>query len=228
MSPIPLHTPIQGFSAVWAPGTDMAKDIIQRYFPPEPPTKGMDVRHIKFVDQLILHKGNKTNAYLSSGYKVKSKAVAAVNASRLLKNANVQRLLQFRMEQVRRKADVEVNQVRVIEEVNSLAYSNITDVLTWDCEGNIKIRPSHELSAKVSRTIKKIKVTRTEVPQKDGEPVVKINFEIEQHDKKGPLEILSRASKLVDSNKPPAAISINLNFAPSKNNGSSRRSPIDA
>ena len=177
---------------------------------------GMSLKMIAFVDQLILNKGDQTKAYLSEGYKVKCRDIAVINASRLLKNAKVQRLLQFHIEETRRRANIQIRQQRVVEELNSLAYSDLTDVLSWDCEGNITVKPSDELPPEISRTIKKVKITRTEIPQEDGEPVVKINFEIEQHDKKGSLEILSRASKLVDHQKPVAAGSVSIKCLTSK------------
>lgn len=41
-----------------------------------------------------------TDAYLKAGYKVKSKNVAKVNASRLLTNANVKKYIEERMKQI--------------------------------------------------------------------------------------------------------------------------------
>jgi|GEM_PF-2821783 len=194
----------------------MAKDLIQLFIPPEPPTKGMSQRHVKFVDEIILRRGDKAAAYLASGYKVKNRDVARRNASRLLKNARVQRLLQFRLEQARRKANVEVWQAQVIEELNRLAYSSLLDVARWD-ENGLTVINSDQLTPEAAACIKKLRMTKTVIPQKDGDPIERINIDLEMHDKRGALDLLARASNLVDHQKPPASVSISLNFAPSKN-----------
>lgn len=196
--------------------------LIQAFIPAEPPALD-DVRHQKFVDNLILLKGQKADAYLAAGFKVKSKAVAAANASRLLKNAKVQAFLSYRLEQLRDKEQVEVRQARIIRELNRLAFAKLTDVVQWDDEGRITITASDQLTPDQAAAIKKFKVQKRTTYTKDGDEIVDQQIEVELHDKKGPLEILSRIAKLVDGAKQPAAVVINLNLGGSADGGDRRK-----
>ncbi len=189
---------------------DEAKTI--SVFLEDDPVIGMDPKHVKFVDMLLFFKGDKGKAYKSAGYKVKSHDIARRNASRLLKNARIQRLLAHRIEKARQAANLEVKQARVIQELNWLAHSNIVDLVSWDSDGALNYKASDELPLHVQRSIKKIKVNETIIPQEGGDPIVRRSIEIEQHDKKGPLTLLAQASKLVSDTKPAAKVNMTFNL----------------
>lgn len=183
------------------------------FIPPELPTDGLSQLQVNFVDQLIIHKGNQTLAYLAAGYKVKSKEAAAVAASRLIRNVKVRKLLSFRLAQLREAQMIEVHQKRVIQELNRIAFSSPLDVAEWDSDGNVRVKGSDEMTHHELATIKKIKCTKTVKTSKDGTEYETTVLEIEQHDKKGALDILAKASKLVDNSKATVPVSISLNFS---------------
>lgn len=196
--------------------------LIEAFIPAEPPTLD-DVRHQKFVDNLILLKGQKADAYLAAGFKVKSKAVAAANAHRLLKNAKVQQFLLYRLEQIRDREQVEVRQARIIRELNRLAFSDLRDVIQWDGAGRISLTPSELLTPDQAAAVKKVKVRQSLRRSDDGDEIIDQQIEVELHDKKGPLEVLSRIAKLVDGAKQPAAVHINLNLGGPADGGDRRK-----
>jgi len=92
----------------------------------------------------------------------------------------------------------------VVQELEALASSEITDVLSWDEMGQVQIRASNELSPRARRTIKKVKVTQTQ----DG-----ANIEVEMHDKLTALRLLAKHRGLLEPNSDetrPSMIGINV------------------
>jgi len=97
----------------------------------------------------------------------------------------------------------------VRQELEAVAASQITDVLTWetDAAGNVTrvtVVPSERLSERARRAIKKVKV----VPGELGATI-----EIEMHDKLSALRVLARSEGLLDGNdddKRPSLVGINL------------------
>lgn len=79
-------------------------------------------QHQKFVSELLVDY-NLTRAYKAAGYRVKSNTVAAINASRLLKNANVAAFLKTRQQKLADK--FEVTQERVIREYARCAFLDV-------------------------------------------------------------------------------------------------------
>lgn len=190
----------------------MADKLLQ-VFLAEDPSADMDPRHVKFVDMLILFKGNQTKAYKSAGYKAKTDAQAAANASRLIRNDKVLRLLAHRIENARQTANMQLGQARVLRELNRLSFSSIREFASWDEGGaNFQLRASHDLSDEAAACIKKIENVKR-IVESDGETrVVEERTRIELYDKKGPLEMLAKASKLVSDTKLVAKVNITLNL----------------
>ena len=92
----------------------------------------------------------------------------------------------------------------VTQELTALAASEITDVLFWDETGRVTLTSADQLSSRVKKAIKKVKVT----PGKNGASV-----EVEMHDKIAPLRLLAKHTGMLDGvqdqNKP-SVIGINL------------------
>ena len=78
----------------------------------------------------------------------------------------------------------------IAEELVAMAMSNLTDVITWDDTGNVKVKASADIPENALRALKKVKVSYS----KDGSPTL----ELELHDKVKPLQILAKASGLLD------------------------------
>lgn len=92
----------------------------------------------------------------------------------------------------------------VLGELEALAASEITDVLSWDADGNVVFRGSDHLDARARKAIKKVKVT----PNQHGSAI-----EIEMHDKLSSLRLLAKHNGLLETDSGvnrPAMIGINL------------------
>jgi DNA-binding protein H-NS len=60
----------------------------------------------------------------------------------------------------------------VVQELEALSSSEITDVLSWDEMGRVQVRASDQLSPRARRAIKKVKIT----PSEEGNTI-----EVEMH-----------------------------------------------
>jgi hypothetical protein len=90
-----------------------------------------------------------------------------------------------------------------------MANTKITDIMTWDEDGNVKVRAAHQIPEAALQSIKKVSV-RTD---KDGNSYL----DIELYDKVGVLRLLAKASGLLDNpdeNDKPSVIDVNV-VAPS-------------
>jgi len=93
----------------------------------------------------------------------------------------------------------------IAQEIVGLAATSITDVVSWDENGNIRVKSSKSLKEYAARSIKKIK-TYTD---KDGNRQI----ELEMHDKVAMLRLLAKAAGLleVEQNQDrPSVIGINI------------------
>ena len=92
----------------------------------------------------------------------------------------------------------------VVQELEAIAASEVTDVLTWNADGHVAMKPSAELRHGARKAIKKVKVT----PTRQGSSI-----EVEMHDKMGALRMLAKHHGLLDSTSDinrPSVIGINL------------------
>lgn len=82
------------------------------------------------------------------------------------------------------------NKEAIAEELVAMAMSNLTDVIKWDDAGNVKVKASADIPENALRALKKVKVSYVK-----GEPTL----ELELHDKVKTLQILAKASGLLDT-----------------------------
>ena len=120
-----------------------------------------------------------------------------------LKNWGGVRSVQRRLE---RSATILENREAVAYSLLCMANTKITDVLTWDDEGNVKVKSSSAISDHALQAIKSIKV----IKGKDGAQTL----EVELYDKIGVLRLLAKASGLLDNpddgSEKPSVIGINV------------------
>jgi len=86
-----------------------------------------------------------------------------------------------------------------------MANTKITDIMTWDEMGNVKVKASHQIPDHALQAIKKVSV-RTD---KEGNSFL----DIELYDKVGVLRLLAKASGLLDNpdeNDKPIVIDVNV------------------
>jgi hypothetical protein len=90
-----------------------------------------------------------------------------------------------------------------------MANTKLTDIMTWDEDGQVKVKASRDIPEHALQAIKKIQVR----VDKDGNNTL----EIELYDKVGVLRLLAKASGLLDNpdeNDKPSVIDVNV-VAPS-------------
>jgi hypothetical protein len=84
---------------------------------------------------------------------------------------------------------IEQNKESVAKELIDIGTANITDVVSWDTEGNVYVKDPLSLPESAIKAIKKIKVTPTKAgPQ----------LEVEMQDKVAVLRILAKAAGLLE------------------------------
>jgi hypothetical protein len=108
----------------------------------------------------------------------------------------------------------------VLEELEILGSSKITDVLSWDQTGGVSVIPSYDLPEHTRKAIKKIKIR----PTKDGNEI-----EVEMHDKMSALRLLSKHYGLLENlsdDARPTIMGINLK-GPVVTNYTITESPLD-
>jgi hypothetical protein len=159
----------------------------------------LTVNQVNFIEHYIATSFNATRAYDLAGFKSKSAAVSASQASTLLRNQNVGNYLAWRLREVTQQSDVQIDQNRLIRETNALAYSSLTDVIRWDADGNIRLRPADEIPREVAVAIKKIRSTTRVIPRPDDEPIRETKIEVEMHDKKGALDLQAKIAGLMQN-----------------------------
>jgi hypothetical protein len=120
-----------------------------------------------------------------------------------LKNWGGVRSVQRRLE---RSQTIIENREAVAYSLLCMANTKITDVLTWDEEGNVKVKAASAIPDYALQAIKNIKVVRG----KDGASTL----EVELYDKVGVLRLLAKASGLLDNpddgSEKPSVIGINV------------------
>ena len=97
------------------------------------------------------------------------------------------------------------NRDKLAQELINLSTAKISDVLSWDEEGNIKVKSSASIPDSVLTAIKKIRI----VPTADGKNAI----DIEMIDKVSVLRTLARASGLLDQDKmsdKPAVVEVKM------------------
>jgi hypothetical protein len=116
-----------------------------------------------------------------------------------VKNWGGVRSIQRRLE---RSATIMENREAVAYTLLCMANTKLTDIMSWDDEGQVKIKPSSQIPDHALQAIKSIKVN------KNGE------LELELYDKVGVLRLLAKASGLLDGpeddSSKPSVIGINI------------------
>lgn len=116
------------------------------------------------------------------------------------------RSLQKKLE---RSTTLQQNREAVSYSLLCLANTNITDIMEWDEQGNIKVKPSKDIPAHALQAIKSIK-SNTKV-DKEGNSYTTLDIEL--WDKVGVLRLLAKASGLLDNpeqSDKPSVLGINI------------------
>jgi hypothetical protein len=126
-----------------------------------------------------------------------------------LKNWGGVRSIQRRME---RSATITENREAIAFSLLCMANTKITDILTWDEDGNVKVKAASQIPDHALQAIKNIRVRR----EKDGSQTL----DVELYDKVGVLRLLAKASGLLDNpddgSDKPSVLDVNV-IAPHTN-----------
>lgn len=133
----------------------------------------------RFVLEYLLD-FNATQACLRSGYKGKS---AGAEGHKLLKKPEIQQAIRDAVG--RFLDDRESLLVRTIDEYKALAFSKLTDYISWDNQGNITIKASEDIDDRALLSLERKPITS------DGQ-VIDHEVRIKLQDKIRGLEGLSR------------------------------------
>ena len=101
-----------------------------------------------------------------------------------LKNYGGVRTIQKTLE---RSATLEANREAVAYALLTMANTNLTDIMSWDEHGNIKVKASHEIPEHALQAIKSIKSNT----RYDKEGNATTTLDIELFDKIGVLRLLA-------------------------------------
>lgn len=121
---------------------------------------------------------NASAAYLRAGYKVSAKAVDAA-ASRLLGTVKVKTYIRQLQQQQSHRTEITAD--KVLNEIAKVAFSDITDVLSFDADG-IVLKDSRSLGKDITPAIASISHRRG----RDGD-----SFSVKMHNKLDALQKLA-------------------------------------
>ena len=116
------------------------------------------------------------------------------------------RSLQKKLE---RSTTLQQNREAVSYSLLCMANTKLTDIMEWDEQGNIKVKPSNQIPDHALQAIKSIKSnTKTD---KEGNSYTTLDIEL--WDKVGVLRLLAKASGLLDNpeeSDKPSVLGINI------------------
>jgi phage terminase small subunit len=128
---------------------------------------------------------NATQAAIRAGY---SKKTAGAVGHDLLKHPEIESALQKAMD--RRSNKVGVTAERVLKELEVIAFSDISEVLSVDRFGRVLVNSLSELPPQTRRCIESIKQVTTEIPDGQGGTVEKVQLAVKLHSKVSALRML--------------------------------------
>ena len=109
----------------------------------------------RFVDEYLIDL-NAMQAAIRAGYSRKSaRAIACENLTKPDIQAAISEAFAARAERTGVGAD------RVVDELATLAFSSLTDVVEWDADG-IRLRASSDLTPAQAATVRRVRVTSAE------------------------------------------------------------------
>jgi hypothetical protein len=110
-----------------------------------------------------------------------------------------------------RSATITENREAIAFSLLCMANTKITDILTWDEDGNVKVKAASQIPDHALQAIKNIRVRR----EKDGSQTL----DVELYDKVGVLRLLAKASGLLDNpddgSDKPSVLDVNV-IAPAR------------
>lgn len=156
----------------------MAQDIVKSgENPPESllPRDKMKKKEELFARNWVVDQ-NSSRSYRAAGYKCKTDEVAGVQGCRMLKKPRVRKLIDSLL--TARASRLEVRADRVLEELQILAYSRITDYATVQADGSLVMDLS-KMTPEQAAAIKEIDIEEyMDGAGDDARPVRRTRFKL--------------------------------------------------
>ena len=141
----------------------------------------------QFVDEYLIDL-NGTQAAIRAGY---SESTAQEQSSQLLARPDIRALIE--QAQKDRVDRVQINQDTTVNELKTIAFSDVADFVIVKEGGVIEQRPFNELKKEQTRCVKKIRQTVRTAQSSDGAVIHQTAvLELELYDKVKSLELLGR------------------------------------
>jgi len=141
----------------------------------------------QFVDEYLIDL-NGTQAAIRAGY---SESTAQEQSSQLLARPDIRALIE--QAQKDRVDRVQINQDTTVNELKTIAFSDVADFVIVKEGGVIEQRPFNELKKEQTRCVKRIKQTVRTAQSSDGTVIHQTAvLELELYDKVKSLELLGR------------------------------------
>lgn len=146
-----------------------------------------------FCERYVANKFNATEAAEYAGY---SKKTAYSQGARTLKKVEVQAYISKLIKKTLGSTDK--LSLKIIKTLEAIAFSNITDVMYWGDDGEVKIVSSNELDEANKASISEI--NSRSIFSKEGE-YLGTDMRIKQVDKLKALDMLARFVQLYETGK---------------------------
>lgn len=138
-----------------------------------------------FVEEYLVDL-NATQAAIRAGYAKKN---ADVTGPRLLGNVGIAKAIQ---EAFAARADrLGLTQDRVVQELMAIAFAAITDLASWNEDGELQIVRSDQLSPEAAAALKEVRSTTSTITFQEHERST-VYKAVKQHDKMRALELLGK------------------------------------
>ena len=143
---------------------------------------GLTEKQRRFCEEYLIDL-NATRAYMAAYPSVKKEATAAQAGSRMLRNVKVQKYIRERKED--RQKRTEITQDRVLRELAAIAFTNATEIVSYDRGGHVRIKATEDLRKDEKKIIAGIK---------EGQWGTEVKF----HDRLRALELLMKHLGMFD------------------------------
>lgn len=153
------------------------------YLDPNSNTHVLTPRQDLFVTE-YLKSWNATKAAIAAGY---SESTAASKGSQLLRSVKI--LEKINASAVKTTATHDIDQTRIINELKSIAFGSLADVLDWD-DGVVTLRAKEDMTPEQIKYLDHIAFEKN--TDRDGRETVKIKVATLAKEKIKALELLGR------------------------------------
>jgi phage terminase small subunit len=122
----------------------------------------LNPKQLAFLEAYLV-KPNATQAAIKAGYSRKS---ARQTGARLCAHPAIKEALRSRRKSA--LAKLEVTEERALQELASIAFSNLDDFLEWDSEGDLVVRDKAEIPRELLAALESIEEQVMDTKNKDG------------------------------------------------------------